>query len=167
MRVNPGDTLSGGDGMGYDLKVIVVDDDPSVCELTRQMIASFYTWGEVMCFTDLDQAADFCKSQDMGVAIFVVDVYQKGKSGFAFLDEVADKFPMAYEDAIMITGYASTDVVDMCLASNITHLLEKPIRPYALQFAVRSILSKYLKFAKKLMRDAEFASYVSRLTASR
>ena len=145
------------------LNVIIVDDDSTVCNLLRETISSFYLWGEVVGFTDSDAAAQYCRDLDAGVAVFVVDVYQVGKSGFLFLDEISDRFPMAYEDTIMITGYASDDVVDMCLASNINHLLEKPIRPYALQFAVRSIVSKYLRFARKLMRDVEFAERVTRL----
>jgi CheY-like chemotaxis protein len=68
-----------------------------------------------------------------------------------------------HEDAIMISGKASEDVVDMCLASNVTYLLEKPVKPYALQLAVRAITAKYLNFAKKLLRDPSLAQSISRL----
>jgi hypothetical protein len=63
----------------------------------------------------------------------------------------------------MISGKASEDVVDMCLASNVTYLLEKPVKPYALQLAVRAITAKYLNFAKKLLRDPSLAQSISRL----
>jgi hypothetical protein len=53
--------------------------------------------------------------------------------------------------------------VDMCLASNVTYLLEKPVKPYALQLAVRAITAKYLNFAKKLLRDPSLAQSISRL----
>jgi hypothetical protein len=69
---------------------------------------------------------------------------------------------MAHEDAVIITGNASDEVVDMCVAYDITHLLEKPVRTYALQLAVRSIVNKYIKFAKKLLQDPELAEDVSR-----
>ena len=69
---------------------------------------------------------------------------------------------MACEDAVIISGNASDDVVDMCMASDITHLLEKPVRAYALQLAVRSIVNKYVKFAKRLLRDPELAENVAR-----
>jgi hypothetical protein len=68
-----------------------------------------------------------------------------------------------HEDAIMISGKASEDVVDMCLASNVTYLLEKPVKPYALQLAVRAVTAKYLNFAKKLLRDPSLAQSISRL----
>ena len=49
----------------------------------------------------------------------------------------------------------------MCVASDITYLLEKPIRAYALQLAVRAIVTKYLKFAKRLLDDPVLAGNVA------
>ena len=66
-------------------------------------------------------------------------------------------------DTVMISGMASEDVVDMCIASGVNHLLEKPIRNYALQLAIRSIVMKYVKFAKKLLTDTEFAELIDRI----
>ena len=149
--------------MSEGLNVIIVDDDPSVCEVIFEIIKRFYTWGEVLAFTDIEKARTYCENQGSGVAIFILDVFMGNATGFSFLDMIVDKFPMAHEDTIIITGNASDDVVDMCVAAEITHLLEKPIRPYALQLAVRTIVSKYIKFAKRLLTDPDFAENVSRL----
>jgi DNA-binding NtrC family response regulator len=143
--------------MAESMDVIVVDDDPGVCEAVSEIVRSFYAWGEVYAFTDFDKAIAYCLKRQTGVAIFILDVFMGEKTGFTFLDEIEEKFPMAHEDAIIMTGYASDEVVNMCIASDIGHLLEKPIRPYALQLAVRAIVSKYIKFAKKLLRDPGFA----------
>jgi CheY-like chemotaxis protein len=97
------------------------------------------------------------------LGIFVVDVFLKGMSGFFFLDSIEKKFPSAHEDAIIISGKANEDIVNMCLAANVTYLLEKPVKPYALQLAVRGITTKYLNFAKKLLRDPSFAKSIARL----
>jgi len=148
--------------MAEGLDVIVVDDDPAVCEVVSEIIRRFYTWGDVLAFTDADEAAAYCRNRDTEVAIFVLDVFLGGKSGFYFLDSITDKFPMAHEDTIIITGNASDDVVNMCVASDITYLLEKPIKPYALQLAIRAIVAKYLKFAKRVLRDPAFAESVAR-----
>ena len=139
------------------MDVIVVDDDPGVCEAVSEIVRAFYAWGEVYSFTDFDEAVSFCLKRQTGVAVFILDVFMGEKTGFAFLDEVEEKFPMAHEDAIIMTGYASDEVVNTCIASDIGHLLEKPVRPYALQLAVRAIVSKYIKFAKRLLRDPGFA----------
>lgn len=143
------------------LDVIVVDDDPDVCELISSTIKRFYTWGKVLSFTDTEEAITYCLNRDIGVAIFVVDVFLGGSSGFYFLDAIDKKFPTAHSDSIIVTGNASDDIVNMCVASDVNHLLEKPIKPYALQLAVRAIAEKYLKFAKKLFRDPEFAKSIA------
>jgi DNA-binding NtrC family response regulator len=143
------------------LDVIIVDDDPEICKALTRIVTRFYTWGEVVPFSDVDKAIEYCHARETGLAIFIVDIFLGGKSGFFFLDMISEKFPTAHEDAILITGNANDDVVDMCVASDINHLLEKPVRPYALQLAVRSITSKYLKFAKKLLQDPAFAENVA------
>ena len=149
--------------MSDGLDVIVLDDDPGICEIVSELIESFYTWGKVYSFSDPNQAITFCLERDIGVAIFVVDVFLGGLSGFYFLDAIEERYPTAHEDTIIISGNASDDVVNMCLASNVNYLLEKPVKPYALQLAVRAITAKYLDFAKKLMRDSGFAEHVARL----
>lgn len=143
------------------LDVIIVDDDPTVCELVSTIVKRFYTWGDVITFSDSNKAIEFCLERDIGVAIFIVDVFLGGVSGFFFLDSIEEKFPTAHSDAIIITGNASDDIVNMCIASDVNHLLEKPLKPYALQLAVRAIAEKYLKFAKKLFQDPDFAKNVS------
>ncbi len=147
--------------MAEGLDVIIVDDDLSVCELITTIVKRFYTWGDVYSFTNTDEAIAFCSARDIGVAIFVVDVFLGGVSGFYFLDAIENRFPTAHSDAIIITGNASDDIVNMCIASDVNHLLEKPVKPYALQLAVRAIAEKYLKFAKKLFQDPDFAKNVS------
>ena len=128
-----------------------------------EIIDDFYTWGEIRSFTDVDAATAYCLNREIGVGIFIVDVFLGGKSGFYFLDSIEEKFPTAHEDSIIITGNASDDVVNMCVAASVNHLLEKPIRAFALQLAVRSIVSKYLKFSKMLLKDPTFAAIVAKV----
>ncbi|KJS30348.1 MAG: histidine kinase [Desulfatitalea sp. BRH_c12] len=147
--------------MPEGLDVIIIDDDATVCDLIATIVKRFYTWGEVLAFSDTEKAMKYCKQRDIGVAIFIVDVFLGGVSGFYFLDAVEERFPTAHSDAIIVTGNASDDIVNMCIASDVNHLLEKPIKPYALQLAVRAIAEKYLKFAKRLFQDPDFAKSVS------
>jgi DNA-binding NarL/FixJ family response regulator len=133
--------------------------------LVTDTVQSFYAWGEVRSFSDPDEAILYCLSSSVGVAIFIVDVFLGGNSGFSFLDAVEKKYPSVHKDAIVVTGNASEDVVNMCMASNVNYLLEKPLRPFALQFAVRAIAEKYISFAKRLMEDQAFASSVASLSS--
>jgi DNA-binding NarL/FixJ family response regulator len=118
---------------------------------------SFLHGGQALTFTDFEPARAHCLGQPAGVAVFVLDVYLGEKTAFAFLEAVSERFPMACQDAVLITGDASDKVVDLCVAMDITHLLEKPVRPYALQLAIRAVVSKYMKFAKRLLQDPSFA----------
>ena len=145
------------------LDVIIVDDDSNVCEIVTEIVQTFYTWGDIKAFTDVDAASSYCLNREVGVAIFIVDVFLGGKSGFYFLDTIEETFPTAHEDSIIITGNASDDVVNMCVASNVNYLLEKPVRAFALQLAVRSIVTKYLKFSKMLLKDPAFAAIVAKV----
>lgn len=142
--------------MSDGLDVIIIDRDAKSCEAIAKIVNQFYTWGDVLVFSDIEEAGYYCLNREVGIAIFILEVFQGEKTAFAFLESIAAKYPAAAEDTIMVTAHASDDVVDMCILSDINQLLEKPIRPYALQFAVRSITSKYLNFTKRLREDPSF-----------
>lgn len=149
--------------MSDELNVIIVDRDPYICKRISAIIETFYTWGEVISFTEVDEVISYCLDRETGVAIFVIDTILGDKSGFDFLDAIEEKFPEAREDTIMITGNASDDIVDRCLSSDVNCLLEKPVRPYALQLAVKAIVSKYLRFARRLLQDPSLAPKVPKI----
>ena len=149
--------------MSGGLDLIIIDDDSSVCNLISDIVKSFYTCGDVICFVDVDEALSYCQGCDIGVGIFIIDVFLGGQSGFDFIKKIEKKFPSIYEDTIIITGNADDEMVNKCISSNVNYLLEKPIMPYALQLAVRSIAMKYMTFAKRLLRDPVFAADVSKI----
>jgi response regulator RpfG family c-di-GMP phosphodiesterase len=140
--------------MSDKLDVIVLDDDPQMSSLVADILEEFYVWGDVHSFTNYDKALEFCKKKKLGVAVFVLDVYLDKKNAFDFLDQISAQCAWAYEDTVIITGKASDDIVNMCIASNIHHLIEKPMRPYMLKLAVSAIVGKYLQFAKRLLGDS-------------
>ncbi|MCW8892623.1 MAG: response regulator [Deltaproteobacteria bacterium] len=148
--------------MSDGLDLIIIDDDSSVCETISSIVNHFYKWGDVIGFVDIDEALSYCQGCDLGVGIFIIDVFLGSLSGFDFIKQIEGKFPSIYEDTIIITGNASDELVNRCISSNVNYLLEKPIMPYALQLAVRSIAMKYLTFAKRLLRDPVFAADVSK-----
>ncbi len=149
--------------MSEGLDILIIDDEEHVCEVISEQIRNFYTWGDVITFTDIDKAILYCLNRGSSVMIFILDVFVEKNNGFYFLDAIAERYPSAHQDSIMITGNASEDVVDMCVATGVDHLLEKPVRPYALQLAVRSIVNKYLMFAKRLLQDPDFAETVENI----
>jgi response regulator of citrate/malate metabolism len=151
------------EAMSDGLDVVIVDDEQHVCEVLEESIRKFYTWGDIITFNDYKSALSHCLSRDKGLMIFILDVFVEDSNGFAFLDAITEKYPNAHLDTVMISGMASDDVVDMCIATGVNHLLEKPVRNYALQLAIRSIVMKYVKFAKKLLSDTELAELIDRI----
>jgi response regulator of citrate/malate metabolism len=149
--------------MSDNLDVIVLDDDPQMCSLLTEMLKHFYTWGDIHSFTDVREASSFCRHMKTGVAIFILDVYLGKETAFDFLDKISEKFAWAAEDTVIITGNASDDIVNMCIASNVTYLLEKPIKGHTLKFAVRAIVGKYIRFAKRLLHDPDYAKSVAEI----
>ena len=145
------------------LDVIIVDDDPATGEALAEIVNRFYTWGQVFAFTDPDEAAEYCQLRASGIAIFILDVFLGAKTAFMFLDTIAGKYRAACGDTIMVSDEASDDVVNTCVASGVNYLLEKPVRPYALQLAVRAIVAKYLDFANQILKDPAFLEEYSRL----
>jgi DNA-binding NtrC family response regulator len=149
--------------MSDNLDVIVLDDDPQICSLITEILKGFYVWGDIHSFTNYDDALIFCKKEKLGVAIFILDVYLDKKTAFDFLDQIADQCAWASEDTVIITGNASDDIVNMCIASNINYLIEKPMKAYTLKLAVRAIVGKYLRFAKRLLSDSDYVKLVAKI----
>ncbi len=147
--------------MPYGLPLIIVDDEALMCRVIAGFVEPFYVWGDVHVFSNPEEAVSFCLSRETGVAVFILDVFLGARTGFEFLEAIRPKFPLAPQDTIIMTGNASEEVVNMCIASDITYLLEKPIKQYALQLAVRAIVSKYIKFARVLLQDPIMAQRVT------
>lgn len=149
--------------MSDNLDVIILDDDPQICSLITEILKDFYVWGDIHSFTNFKDALIFCKREKLGVAIFILDVYLGKKTAFDFLEQIADYYAWASEDTVIITGNASDDIVNMCIASNINFLIEKPMKAYTLKLAVRAIVGKYLRFAKRLLSDSDYVKRVAKI----
>ena len=141
--------------MRRGLDIIILDNEPIICESISNILGNFYTWGDIHSFTEISKAVSHVFVRDVCLGIYIVDVFLEESNGFQFLDAIKPKNPLVYNDAVMITAYASDNVVDMCLASGINYLLEKPVKPYELQFTIRSLIEKYVRVAMKLNKIPE------------
>jgi DNA-binding NarL/FixJ family response regulator len=146
------------------LDIIIVDNSKSICEAIARMANRFYTYGGIHSFTNPDEALSYCMSRKYGIAVFIVDVFLGGRTGFAFLDELSERYQSIYQDSIITADNATGDLVDMCTKSEVYHLLEKPIGKYSLELAIRSIAMKYIRFAEAMQNDPEFAKWVNSIS---
>jgi len=81
--------------MSGGLDLIIIDDDSSVCNIISDIVKSFYTWGDVICFVDVDEALSYCQGRDIGVGIFIIDVFLGGQSGFDFIKKIEKNFHLS------------------------------------------------------------------------
>ena len=51
--------------MSDGLDVIIVDDDKGICDVIRELVENFYTWGNVISFSDADSAIEHCLNRDV------------------------------------------------------------------------------------------------------
>lgn len=77
-----------------EIDVIFVDDDIEICNIMKEL---FYRWGlrYFKVFSDVQEAVEYCLSQDLGIAIFIVDYNLGGQTEIFFLDQVRRNFPNA------------------------------------------------------------------------
>lgn len=146
-----------------ELDLIILDDEPEVARVLGLMAEEFYSWGKVRVFTDYLEARTFCFNRGASLGIFLLDVYLGEYSAFDFIEAVRLHYPMAPDDTIVITGLADESIVESCLVAGVGYLLEKPVKPFSLQFAVRTLVSKYVRFAPKLMSDPALARDIQRI----
>lgn len=158
----PGLARDGGPG-AWALEVIVLDDNRVVAEMIQEMIERFYTWGRVHSFTSISEARRFCLKREARVAIFILDAYLENGTGLGFIESLAEEYPLAAEDTVVVTGMANKEIVERCLELGITHLLEKPVSPYGLELAVRSVVAKYTNFLNTLSQDPAFEEMVKNI----
>ena len=159
LQAAPGLDPDGTPG-SWALEVIILDDNQVVAEMLQEMVERFYTWGRVHSFTTISRARGFCLEREARVAIFVLDANLENGTGLGFVESLAEEYPLAPEDTVIVTGMANEEIVERCLELGITHLLEKPVSPYGLELAVRSVVARYTNFLKILSQDPAFEEMV-------
>lgn len=125
-----------------EFEVIFVDDDREICNLMKEY---FNRLGlrYFKIFSDVHEAVEYCLSQDLGIAIFIVDYNLSGQTGLFFLDQVRSKFPNAYLDAIILSGHCGAHFNDLCSSAGVKHVLRKPTNLDELSNTILSIAKKY------------------------
>ena len=123
--------------MEKKLSILLVDDEAIVGNRLKPALTKIGY--DVEAFEDPKDA--MLRLDEKEFDIVITDIMMSEVNGIQLLEFVQSKNERT--KVIMITGYASEDVVNRCVASDVHHLLEKPIEPYALQLALRAIVAKY------------------------
>lgn len=113
-------------------KVLVVDDEPSVCEVLGEFLQG--TGYEVEVAYSGDEAIASYKNDRPDVVL--LDVRMPGKDGLETLREIKALDPSAI--VIMVTAVHKENVVRQALDDGAADYITKPINPQSLELAIRT-----------------------------
>lgn len=128
--------------MGYGLKnlnILLVEDDPSMRELIRDVLAAFEI-GNVRTASDGSRA--FEELRYFAADIVIVDWLMSPMDGLEFLRRIRndDDSPNAYVPIIMLTAYSDIERVKACRDAGATEFLAKPFTPATLYSRLVSVV---------------------------
>lgn len=115
------------------MKVLVVDDEPEVCELVRVVLEA--DGHDVVTAPDGRAALDALA--DPAIGAVVLDVMMPGLGGVDVLGKVDGGLPV-----LILTALAEPDLERRCLAAGASAVMTKPFRVPALQAAVRALVAR-------------------------
>jgi DNA-binding response OmpR family regulator len=120
-------------------RVLVVDDEPSVCDVLKEFLQSCGYEVEVSYSGDEALAAYQREKPD----VVLLDVRMPGKDGIETLGEL--KAIDASATVIMVTAVHKEEVVKQALAAGAADYITKPINPQSLELAIRTKIDQAQK----------------------
>jgi signal transduction histidine kinase len=127
-----------GDGLGLGgLRVLVVDDEPDVCELLAVILKSY--GAEVTPNTSASEAFETLRRERPDV--LVCDLGMPGEDGFSLIRRVRALTPVEGGEtpAVALTAYARDEDRVRALASGFQLHISKPVAPEEVAAAVASL----------------------------
>ena len=104
------------------LRVLVVDDEPGICSLLREVLSR--DGHEVAAFSRSEEAVAGAEGEDY--AVVLLDVMMPGMNGQQVLEALRERLPRAI--FVMMTGYPDSQTATNCLDGGAMLCLRKPIR---------------------------------------
>ncbi len=101
------------------VKVYVIDDDPSICQLFEEALGDSY---DVTSFQDGESGIEAIEESTPDVLL--LDIMLPGKGGMEILEEVREKFPRVV--VIMVTAYDDVDTAVRAVKLGAHDYIAKP-----------------------------------------
>jgi DNA-binding NtrC family response regulator len=120
-------------------KILVVDDQPFVCDLFSKVLARF---AAVITSSSLEDAQNVISEHKLDLVISDLSLTENvGREGFALLEYVRATSPNT--KVIIMTGVGTDNTRDEALKLGAAHFLQKP-------FSLRHLLSEIRPFFNEL-----------------
>jgi len=106
-----------------DTRILVVDDDPDILEMTNCFFSR--VGFEVHCAGSGEEA--LCKIPDSGFTLIITDFHMPGMNGLELAAKIKEITPAT--PVILITGKPSQELIDLAKQAGIKTVLHKPLHP--------------------------------------
>jgi DNA-binding NtrC family response regulator len=117
------------------MKILVVDDENIVLESCKRVLEDCF---EVILARSADAALDAIRRETIGMIL--LDIKMPGKDGMSMLKEVKEKWPNI--PVIVMSGYATTEMVEQVSRTEAAAFIAKPFLPDELAEAVAEVIEK-------------------------
>jgi len=117
------------------MKILVVDDEGIVLESCKRVLEDRF---EVILVKSAEAALEAMRRETIGMIL--LDVKMPGKDGMSVLNEVKEKWPNI--PVIVMSGYATTEMVEQVSRTEAATFIEKPFTPDELVEAVAKVIEK-------------------------
>ncbi len=117
-------------------RILVVDDEPSVCEVLKEFLES-YGYDVAVAFSGEEAIEAY---QDERPAVVLLDIRMPGKDGLETLRDIKTLDPSAV--IVMVTAVHKEDVVKKAMAAGAADYITKPIQPKSLELTIRTKLEQ-------------------------
>jgi PAS domain S-box-containing protein len=118
-------------------RVLIVEDDPSVCELVRSVLDS-HGYSVLTAAQPNEAETLFAQLEDQAVDLMVSDVVMPGLSGTELASRLTRKNPRM--KVLFMSGYIDDAIVRAGIEEKDVAFLQKPFAPIALVRKVREVL---------------------------
>jgi DNA-binding response OmpR family regulator len=117
--------------------VLILDDEPAICELLAEMLRS--TGHSVLTARSADEALAQLRTHP--VAILIVDVQLAGTDGITFLERAMEVDGRLL--GIVMTGHGNIDLAVRAMKAGAADFLTKPFQPELVPLTVSRLLELY------------------------
>ena len=126
------------------MTVLVVDDEPDLCDVVAEMLRPSYNVLKASSATD-----GFRVMQDNEVHIIITDQRMPTITGVEFLSKVRVRNPLAVR--MLFSGYIDVDTIISAInQGHIFRFLKKPYRGEFLEASVRDAADEYLRLVAQI-----------------
>lgn len=125
------------EGTRYSTHILVIDDEPPICELLKHILQTLRPGYEVMTFLDGDTAIAQFDQQDFDLVI--TDYRLPGMNGLDISRYINERWPQI--PIILVSGKPPPGIREQVKALGLTGFLKKPFSPAQLVEIVETALT--------------------------